>query len=321
MNNYKSSLRCLDAAFRNFFDGQCAFPEFKRRKNKKSFTIQQDIRLDGDKFRLWKFPSGIKVIAHTPVIGKIKKYTVLITASVNYYVSIVSEEEYQPMKKTGKSVGIDLGIKTLVTTSDGSTFDNHKYTRENEKKLANAKRHLSRKVKGSASYERQRIEVAKIHEKITNSRKDYHHKISHQLLFNYDLVAIEDLAVKDMITNRRFSKGISDSSWGTLSRFIEYKAKWNHKQVVKVNRYFPSSQKCNLCGCINHDLTLDMRKWTCINGHELDRDINAAQNILEEGIKIINTSSGTGDYTDGDLSKTFIRKRKSVKSGTTHSLL
>ena len=172
----------------------------------------------------------------------------------------------------------------------------YKKIEKNEKK---AQKHLSRKTKGSNSFERQRRKTARLHEKITNSRMDNLHKVSHQLVSDYDIIALEDLNVKGMVKNHKLAKHISDASWGTFVRLLEYKADWNDKQIVEINRFYPSSKTCCECGWINQDLNLSIREWTCKNGHVLDRDLNAAKNILKEGLKII--SSGTGDYTDGDV--------------------
>jgi putative transposase len=138
------------------------------------------------------------------------------------------------------------------------------------------------------------------------------HKVSHKLISDYDIIALEDLNVKGMIKNHKLAKHISDASWGTFVRLLEYKADWNDKQIVKVNRFYPSSKTCCECGWINQDLNLSIREWTCKNGHVLDRDLNAAKNILKEGLKII--SSGTGDYTGGDLNQTSFEKHRSAKS-------
>ncbi|WP_132777704.1 RNA-guided endonuclease TnpB family protein [Sphingobacterium alimentarium] len=239
------------------------------------------------------------------------KCTLSKTPTGKYFVSILSEEQYQVKEKTGAFCGIDLGLKDFAITSDGVKFKNNKYTKQYEKELAKAQKHLSRKTKGSNSFERQRRKTARLHEKITNSRMDNLHKVSHQLVSNYDIIALEDLNVKGMVKNHKLSKHISDASWGTFVRLLEYKADWNDKQIVKINRFYPSSKTCCECGWINQDLNLSIREWTCKNGHVLDRDLNAAKNILKEGLKII--SSGTGDYTGGDSNKTLATKHKSVK--------
>ena len=305
------ALRCLDTAYVNFFRGNAKFPRFKSRKKKNSFTVPQFAKLEYGRFFAPKFKEGIKVNIHREVKGEISKCTLSKTPTGKYFVSILSEEQYQPKEKTGAVCGVDLGLKDFAITSDGIKFKNNKYTKQYEKELAKAQKHLSRKTKGSNSFERQKQKVAKIHEKISNTRQDVLHKVSRQLVSDYDIIALEDLNIKGMMSNRKLSKHIADASWGTFVRFLEYKADWNDKQVVKINRFYPSSKTCNVCGWINQDLNLSVREWTCKNGHHLDRDENAAKNILKEGLKII--SSGTGDYTGGDSNKTLATKHKSVK--------
>lgn len=307
----QSALRSLDTAYLNFFRGRTKFPKFKSKKTKNSFTIPQHTKLINGKVHAPKFKEGIKCVVHREVKGVVGKMTFSKTPTGRYFVSILTEEQYQPKEKTGAVCGIDLGLKDFAITSDGIKFNNNRYTKKYEKDLAKAQKHLSRKQKGSSSFERQKRKVAKIHEKIFNTRQDTLHKVSHQLVSNYDVIALEDLNVKGMMSNRKLAKHIADASWGTFIRFLEYKADWNDKQVVKINRFYPSSKTCNVCGWINQDLNLSVREWTCKNGHHLDRDENAAKNILKEGLKII--SSGAGEYTGGDSNKTLATKHKSVK--------
>lgn len=306
------ALRCLDTAYVNFFRGNAKFPRFKSRKKKNSFTVPQFAKLEGGRFFAPKFKEGIKVNVHREVKGKIGKCTLSKTPTGKYFVSILSEEQYQPKEKTGAVCGIDLGLKDFAITSDGVKFKNNRYTKKYARELKKAQQHLSRKQKGSNGFEKQKLKVAKVHEKITNSRMDNLHKVSHQLVSDYDVIALEDLNVKGMVKNHKLAKHISDASWGTFVRLLEYKADWNDKQIVKINRFYPSSKTCNECGWINQDLKLSDRKWICRNGHVLDRDLNAAINILKEGLKII--SGGTLDNTDGDSNKTSVKKHKSVKS-------
>jgi putative transposase len=307
------ALRCLDTAYLNFFRGKAMFPRFKSKKNKNTFTVPQFTALEENKLYVPKFKEGIKINIHREVKGEIGKCTFSKTPTGKYFVSILSEEQYQPKEKTGAVCGIDLGLKDFAITSDGIKFKNNKHTKQYEKKLAKAQKHLSRKTKGSASFEKQRRKTALIHEKITNSRMDNLHKISHKLVSDYDIIALEDLNVKGMVKNHKLAKHISDASWGTFVRLLEYKADWNDKQIVKINRWYPSSKTCHKCGWIKQDLTLSIREWICPScGTHHDRDINAAKNILKEGLKII-TSSGTGDNTGGDTNKTLATKHKSVK--------
>lgn len=305
------ALRCLDTSYINFFRGNAKFPRFKSKRDKNTFTIPQFTRIEGNKIYFPKFKEGINVNIHREIKGKIGKCTLSKTPTGKYFVSILSEEEYQPMEKTGKSCGIDLGLKHFAITSDGIKFKNNKYTKQYEQALKKAQRHLSRKTRGSNSYEKQRRKVAFIHEKITNSRMDNLHKVSHQLISDYDIIALEDLNIKGMVKNHKLAKHISDASWGTFIQLLMYKADWNDKQIIKINRFFPSSKTCNECGYINQNLNLSMREWTCVNGHLLDRDHNAAKNILKEGLNIL--SAGTVEYTGGDSNKTSVRKRKSMK--------
>lgn len=293
------ALRCLDTAYLNFFRGNAKFPRFKSKKKKNSFTVPQHARLEDGRIYVPKFKEGIKVIVHREVKGDIGKCTFFKTPTGRYFVSVLTEEQYQPKEKTGALCGIDVGLKDFAITSDGVKFKNHKHTKKYERELAKAQKHLSRKQKGSNSFERQRRKVAKIHEKITNTRTDNLHKVTHQLVSDYDIIALEDLNVKDMMSNHKLAKHITDASWGAFVRFLEYKADWNDKQVVKINRFYPSSKTCSVCGWINQDLNLSVREWTCPScNSEHDRDKNSAMNILNEGLKII--GAGLSDNTGGD---------------------
>ena len=295
------AIRSLEAAYTNFFKKRAKFPNFKSKHSKNSFTVPQFASVAGGRLFVPKFKDGIKCRVHREIKGKIGKVTITKTPSGKYFVSVFTEEEYiTPIKKTGNSVGVDMGLKDLLITSDGETFKNNRYTRRYERKLAKAQRHLSRKKKGSRGFENQRLKVARLHEKISNSRADYLHKCSISLVRRYDTICIEDLNVKGMTRNRRLSKSITDASWGKFVFMLTYKAEWNSKQVVKVDRFFPSSQTCNVCGYVNkHIKDLSVREWECPECHtHHDRDINAAINILRFGLN--NISAGTVDYTGGE---------------------
>ena len=295
------ALRSLDTAYKNFFKKRAKFPKFKSKHSKNSFTVPQFASVAGNRLFIPKFKEGIKCCVHREIKGKIGKVTITKTPSGKYFVSVFTEEEYTtPIEKSGKPVGIDLGLKDLLITSEGETFKNNRYTKKYECRLAKAQRHLSRKVKGSRGFESQKLKVSRLHEKISNSRADYLHKCSIYLVHRYDTICIEDLNVKGIVKNHRLAKSVSDASWGTFVNMLTYKAKWNDKKVVKVDRYFPSSQTCNVCGYVNKDIKdLSVREWECPECHtHHDRDINAAINILHFGLN--NTSSGTGDYTGGE---------------------
>jgi len=278
------ALRNLEIAYVNFFRGNSKFPNYKSKRKKNSFHVPQSIKLENGKIYFPKFKNGIKVKQHREINGEIRNFTISKTQSGKYYVSILVKEEYQPKEKTNQKVGIDLGLKELIITSDDMRFKNHRFLKKHEKELATAQKHLSRKQKDSNLYLRQKKKVALIHEKIANCRHDNLHKISNKLICDYDIICCEDLNVKGMVKNHKLAKHISDASWGTFIQYLSYKAEWNDRQVVKINRFFPSSKTCNICGWINQELKLSDRKWTCANGHELDRDLNAAKNILDEGL-------------------------------------
>jgi putative transposase len=291
-------LRHLDTAYVNFFRKTAKFPRFKSKKDKNSFHIPQHIVLENKKLYLPKFKSGIKVNLYLDNITNIRNCSISKTPLGKYYVSFLCEVEYNPKPKTGKSVGIDLGLKDFVITSDEKVYENHKYTKKYEKELRKLQQHLSRKVKGSSNKDKARLKVAKLHQKISNSRGDLLHKVSCELVNNYDVICSEDLNVKGMVKNHHLSKFISDVAWGTFLIYLKYKCEWNDKKLVKIDRFFPSSKMCNKCNHINQDLTLKVREWTCPSCNTIhNRDINASKNILREGLNLL--SLGTSDYTCG----------------------
>ena len=311
------AIKCLEAAYTNFFKKRAKFPKFKSKRSKSSFTVPQFASIADNKLFIPKFREGIKCCVHREIKGKIGKVTVSKTPSGKYFISVSTEEEYEtPLKKTNKSVGVDMGLKDFIITSEGEVFKNNRYTRKYENKLARSQRHLSRKKKGSRGFENQRLKVARLHEKISNSRFDYLHKCSISLIRRYDTICIEDLNVKGMIRNHNLAKSISDVSWSSFVTMLTYKADWNDKKVVKIDRYYPSSQTCNVCGYINSNTKdLSIREWECPSCHtHHNRDVNAAINILHFGLNN-NTSAGTVDYTDGeDVRTDLLKGQSSMKS-------
>ncbi len=319
------AIRSLETAYNNFFKKRTKFPKFKSKHSKNSFTVPQFASISEGRLFIPKFKEGIKCRVHREIKGKIGKVTITKTPSGKYFVSVFTEEEYiTPLKKTGKSIGVDMGLKDLFITSDGETFNNNRYTKRYEYKLAKAQQHLSRKKKGSRGFENQRLKVARLHEKIANSRADYLHKCSISLVRRYDTICIEDLNVKGMTKNHHLAKSISDASWSSFVNMLTYKAEWNNKKIIKIDRFFPSSQTCNVCGYVNKETKdLSVREWECPVCHaHHDRDINAAINILRFGLNNNNNiSAGTVDYTGGEEVRADLLESHSSTKPEAHQYL
>lgn len=308
----QQSLRHLDTAYVNFFRGNTSFPRFHSKKNGGSFAVPQNFKVENGKIYLPKFKDGIKIIESRKCVGELRNMTISVTGSGKYFVSIMAQVEYQPLEKTNQKVGIDLGIKDFVITSEGEKYPSNKFINRYSRQLATAQKHLARKRKGSNTWNRQRVKVARIQEKISNCRFDKLQNISTDLIRKYDTICCEDLNVKGMQHNHHLAKSIADASWGTFLNMLQYKADWNGKEIIKIGRFFPSSKTCNHCGHVNENLKLSDRTWICTEcGESIDRDLNAAMNILDEGLK--NKSAGTVDHTDGDKVRPT-RRRLSVKS-------
>jgi putative transposase len=216
--------------------------------------------------------------------------TVKLEPSGRWFVSLlVDDPTIQPLPLTDKKVGIDVGISSLITTSDGGKIANPKHFNRLYQKLKVAQKELSRKTKGSSNRHKARLEVAKIHAKIKDARTDFLHKLTTDLVTNNSLIAIEDLAVRNMVRNHKLARSISDAAWGEMFRQLEYKCNWYGRTLVKIDRFFPSSKRCNHCGFVMDKLSLDVRSWDCpsCNTKEIDRDINAGKNILAAGLAVI----------------------------------
>ena len=284
----------MDAAYRKFFKEHAGYPKFKRKHdNHKSYTTNftnGNIALDFESGKI-KLPKlgKIKAKLHREFDGQIKSATISQVPSGKYYVSILVETEHGELPQTGKNIGLDLGIKDLCITSEGKKYENPKTIKKYEKKLAKLQRKLAHKEKGSRNYYKQRIKIALCHEKITNTRKDYLHKVSHKIISENQVIVSENLQIKNMVRNHHLAKSISDVSWYELTRQLEYKAAWNGRKYIKIDTFYASSQICSECGYQNAGTKdLSVRKWVCtVCGAKQDRDINAARNILTEGLRQI----------------------------------
>lgn len=292
-------IRNLDNAFTRFFKGQANFPNFKKKSNKGSFNIPQNIKLRDGKLIAPKFKEGIKIVLHRPIKGLIKQATVSKTATNKYFVSILCDTgdqiKHKAVVKESTTIGIDLGIKTYLVASNGEEFDNPKFLRKAQSRLKYVQRKYS-KHKGKRAKHR----LAVLHEKVANQRKDFLHKTSSKLIKNHDSIAVEDLVVSNMIKNHKLALSISDAGWGMFVTMLEYKAEWYGKNILRIGRFDPSSKTCSCCGAINKSLQLKDREWACEScGSILNRDLNAAINIKNFALR--NYVSGTDTQNQDEL--------------------
>ena len=288
----QQSLRDLDTGYVNFFSGRSRRPVYKSKHNyNQSYrTINQkdNIRFDGNRIKLPKL-GWVKVKNSFGKIGTIHSVTVRKTPSGKYYISILADFEPDALPSTVSKIGVDVGIKDFCVLSDGTVVPNPKFLKKKETKLRREQRKLSRKMKGSNNYNKQRIKVAKVHEQVTNQKKDFLQKLTTALVNENQVICVEHLNVKGMLKNHKLAKAISSVSWYEFFRILEYKCKWYARQLVKVSTYYPSSQTCHVCGYKNPEVkNLAVRKWVCPQcGAQHDRDENAAINILSNGLAML----------------------------------
>ena len=291
----------LDRAYTAFFKGQNSFPKFKKKSSGGSFNIPQRVAVENGKLIIPKFTkkNGIDIVLHRELKGEIRQATISRTPTGKYFVSILCEtgETNKPKQKIKEetTIGIDLGIKDFAITSGGEVFENPKHLRKAQDKLKYQQRKYS-KNKGK----RTKQKLAKLHEKATNKRKDYLHKISTKLVRENQTICLENLNVSGMIKNHNLAQAISDVSWSTFVSMLEYKADWYGTNILRIGRFEPSSKTCSNCGNINKELTLKDREWTCVKCNtKHDRDINAAINIKNFSLR--NILSGTDSKNHDEL--------------------
>ena len=290
----------LRAAYSKFFKG-LGFPKFKKKGQRDSYTTNNQkgtVSITSNSVKLPKI-GHIKAKFPAKINGLIKSATVSKDPTGKYFVSLLVETIVNELPKTHSNIGIDLGLTDFIVLSDGSKVANPKFLSKLQHKLAREQKILAkrravakadqRKLSDSRNYQKQKIKVAKVYERITNTRKDFLHKLSFNLIKNHDVIAIEDLNVKGMVKNKKLAKAISDSSWSTFTTMLTYKAEWYGKTLVKIDRWFPSSKTCSGCGHLltKAELPLQVRSWDCPSCQQKnDRDINASINILNEGLKL-----------------------------------
>jgi putative transposase len=315
-------LRHLQTAFSNFFTGRAKYPNFKKKNYGGSAEFTKSaFKWKDDKVFLAKSqePLNIRWSRRLPEGVEPSTVTVRLNRSGQWYVSLRFDDPRDlTLKPAQQSVGLDAGISSLVTLSTGEKVANPKHFDKRKKQLRRAQKALSRKQKGSHNRDKARVKVARIQQQISNSRKDHLHKLTTRLIRENQTIAVESLAVKNMVTNHKLARSISDAGWGEMVRQLEYKAKWYGRDLVKIDQWFPSSKRCGNCGHVIERLPLNIRQWACPEcaAHH-DRDINAAQNILAAGLAVI--VCGANVRPDGHKSKGQLRKTSNGKKQKTKS--
>jgi putative transposase len=284
----QQSLRHLDRAFKNFFEGRAKYPSVKKKQHSQSASYAANaFKWDGAALTLAKMHAPLDIHWHRALPEHVTPSSVTITkdGANRYFISILVEDDIKPLPVVNTLVGLDLGITSMVALSTGERVGNPRYFAKDEKRLAKAQRQLARKKKGSKNRNKARLKVARIHARIQDRRRDYQHKLSTRIVHENQVICVESLAVKNMVKNHCLAKAISDVGWGEFIRQLEYKSKWYERTLIKIDQWYPSSKACHACKHVVDSLTLDIREWVCpACGVVHDRDTNAALNILAEGL-------------------------------------
>ena len=308
----------LGVAFNNFFERRAKYPRFKSKHGKQSIQYPQNVERVEDCLRLPKI-GDVKAVFHRPIEGKYKTVTVSKNKANQYFASILFDDglDTPEVNSQGKAIGIDLGLTpNFAITSEGSKFDNPRWIAKHERNLKIKQQQLSRKQKGSSNRNKSRLKVARVHLKIANCRASFHHKLSRRIVNENQVICVENLAVANMVKNHKLAKAISQVGWGQFCTMLKYKAEQEGKIYQEVDRFFPSSKTCNVCLNQVDSLPLEIRFWDCDNcgTKHIDRDVNAAKNIRDEGLRILNLTSGTGDKA---YRQTVRRSSRGRKKSTT----
>ena len=311
----------LTTAYKNFFEQRAGFPKFKSKHGKQSIQYPQNVKIVDGNVKLPGKIGLVKAKIHRPIEGKIKTVTISQTPSGKYLASILTEVEGEnPTKTKGKIYGVDLGVKHFAVVTDGekvSKYDNPRHIAKHEKNLKRKQKKLARKQKGSNSRNKYRKVVAKVYERVSNSRQDFLHKLSYKLVSDSQAVIVENLHVKGMVRNQNLAKAIMNCGWGMFINFLAYKLERKGGKLVEIERFFPSSKLCSHCFYQMSEMPLDVREWTCpYCGTHHDRDGNAAINIRAEGIRMLKADGSAVSAVGGE-----VRPKLGRKSKLRHSLM
>lgn len=310
----QQSLQHLARAMDNFFQKRAKFPNFKSKRGKQSISYPQRVKIVDGKIYLPKV-GWTKCVVHREIEGKIKTVTVSRNAAWQYHAAVLTDND-EPLPEAsadGNAIGVDVGLNHIVVTSDGSKFDNPRHTKNAAKNLARKQRKLARKKKGSKSRHKAARLVARVHQRIADTRRDHLHKLSRRIVDENKVIAVEDLYVKGMMRNHHLAKAIADAGWSMFSRFLKYKAERAGSIFIEVDRWYPSSKTCSDCGALRSKIPLDIRSWSCTEcGVVQDRDVNAARNIRDEGLRIL--AAGAVATASGGCISHALKVRPSVRA-------
>lgn len=310
----------LSRAFVNFFEGRAKYPNFKSKHGLQSIQYPQNVKLLDGKIKLPKI-GEIEAKLHRLFEGKLKTVAISMSKAGKYYASLLFDDGIPDLIPSifGKAVGVDLGLTHFAITSDGSKFDNPRHLKKSEKNLKRKLQLLSRRKKDSKRRVKARRIVARVHERISNTRKDFQHKLSRHMVNENQVIVVENLGVKNMVKNHNLAKAISDCGWTSFTNMLKYKSEKEGKTYLEIGRFFPSSKTCHVCLNQIDSLALDMRSWTCTNCQtKHDRDVNAAINIRDEGLRLLRQSSvqvlslGTSDTANGGNVSPKVGRKSSV---------